>query len=362
MIQDSIINVLGAGKISFSALIPSTFDGADNYVLVATTNGSLNGICKCIFDNIPNMEYPIMYANNAINSLAIFCNDMEQANVRVGVIPTAHELFLEMIKNGNGGIWFSACREGLYVTYLPLMENYITKPTHIFVFDNDEAIVKKAKETCKNPYIHIHRCIIHSVCSSVRYDYINHAAYLTSGKECLLVFPPEVSEMKSLFKDDPLNGRTEFVFTDSESAFHFYELWKPICINALHTLAAVKAYHKGLSKEMTFQEISTRCFSDFISKDDMLSYILHIQSLLYDKHLAPYAESVQADKDTCAGVTIRFISSLYESQEIIGRGLDVNHSSFDSKLASHFPLLKSSEDFETINLLNAFEKALNIYK
>lgn len=354
MHRQIMVPVFGGSKVGESALVPGINESSDSHSIIIVRNEALKGIKKCKLCGMLNEEYPIMYVDDNEDSLSNFCDKMDRDNIRVGVIPKDHILFDEVLKICDGGIWFSACREGLYETYIPLMEKNITKETHILVFDNDEKIVQKAKEQCQNPNINIHRCIIHSVCSSQKYDYDKQEVLLTSGKECILVLPPEVSEIKEIFNCSILNGRTEFIFTDTEAEFKFFELWKPICINAMHTLAAVKAYIKGVDTGMTLEEISVKKFSDIISKEEMLNYVLRIHSLLYDKYLKPYVDMLQVGIDIGEMQTKRFISDLYELQETIERGLNPKNSSFDSKLERHFPLLESSGDIETVKMLDKF--------
>lgn len=348
------VMALGGGKVMFSAIIPATLECSNMNVINVTRNKSLNGISNCIISGMCNLKYPILVANESEKTLSTVCKSMSQNDVRVGIIPKDTNLFTEMIEKGDGGVWFSACREGLYLTYLPIMEKYITKPTHIFVFDNDETIVEKAKEICQNTNIKIHKCIIHSVCSEINYDYAEGAMYLTSGKECMLVFPPDAPNMTDLFKGSPIFGRAEFKFTTSKEAYHYYSMWKPLGINAMHTLASVVAYVKGTKKGIPFADISSKRFSELIPREDLCTFILRVYSLLYDKHLAPYAKTVGAHKDTYVTITKSFIDGLYDMNETIGRGLDPQQSSFDSKLKQHFPLLKDSEDQETIIMLNEF--------
>ena len=354
MAEQSIIYVLGDKKIPLSAFIPAIIESSNKTILLASRNNLLDGIDLCILDNLNNMDYQIQFAHNDFNSLDSFLNDMKNHEKRAGVISYNSPLFLDMIESGNGGIWFSACREGLYETYLPIIEPHITKPTHICVFDNDTNIVNNAKENCRNPNIHFHQCIIHSVCSDIRYDYKEHAVHLTSGKECLLVFPPSMRYLNSEFEFNPFFNRADFQFTTSDYEFLFYAKWKMIAINALHTLAAVKAYMVGLQNGLSLSQISKECFSSFVSKDEMLKYLLKIHSLLYDKHLIPYAKYVKLSKDDSIRSATIFLEGLYNHQETIGRGLNVIHTSFNSKITSHFPLLKSANDLETITMLDNF--------
>ena len=211
----NVLGILGNGKVVHSALAPAVTERTDMDTLLTTRNNSYEGTNNCILCSIQDTQYPFMVADNSFKTLSSFRNVMRQNGVRVGIIPANSTLFTELVKQGNGGIWFSACREGLYETYLPVMEKLIDKPTYIFVFDNDENIVKIARERCRNSNIHILKCILHSVCSTIEYNREKHTAHVVCGKECLLVFPPEAWEFSSIFKSNHFLVISEFRFTYS---------------------------------------------------------------------------------------------------------------------------------------------------
>lgn len=357
-LDSNVLGILGAGKVTFSAITPAIIERTNMETLLTTRGSSYEGINNCILYNMEDLQYPFMAADNSFKTLSAFRNEMNQNGVRVGIIPASSDFFTEMVKQGNGGIWFSACREGLYETYLPIMENLIDKPTYIFVFDNDENIAKKAKERCRNSNIHILKCILHSVCSAIEYNCEKHTVHAVCGKECLLVFPPEAWEFRSLFKSNPFFGRADFRFTDSEDAFKFFELWKPLGINVLHTLASVKAYVEGANRGITLTETAQRRFSDAVSEQETLDHTLRVFSLFYDKFLAPYAYTMQTTKEKLVSITTEFVKGLFDLEETVGRGLDPKHPSFNSKLMRHFPYLRESGDQETINMLDEFAKLL----
>lgn len=356
----SEVNVLGDGKIGLSAMATTVYERTDRDALLAGRRKSYKGINKCILCNIQDTGYPIMVADDSYKTLPSFRHEMQQNGVRVGIIFADSDLFIEMVKQGNGGVWFSACREGLYETYLPIMEKLIDKPTDIFVFDNDEDIVKEARKRCRNPNIRILKCILHSVCSSIEYNREEHAARLVCGKECLLVFPPEAWELRSIFKSNPFFGRAEIRFTESEDEFKFYELWKPLGINVLHTLASIKAYVKGVNQGLTLEETAKKQFADVVSEQETLEHVLRVYSLFYDKFLAPYTYTMQITKEELISITTEFIKGLFKRGETVGRGLDPEHSSFDSKLKRHFSYLRESGDQETVSILEEFIKLLQV--
>lgn len=357
-LETKFLGILGNGKVAYSAIAPAVIERTDMDTLLTTRSNSYEGTNNCILCNMQDMQYPFMVADNSFKTLSSLRDEMHQNGVRVGIISVSSNLFMEMVKQGNGGIWFSVCREGLYETYLPLMEKLIDKPTYIFVFDNDENIVKRARERCRNQNIHILKCILHSVCSAIEYNREKHIAHVVCGRECLLVFPPEAWELRSLFKSNPFFGRAEFRFTDSEDAFRFFELWKPLGINVLHTLASVKAYVEGAMQGIPLTEIAKKRFSDVVSEQEILDLTLRVYSLLYEKYLAPYAYTMQTTKESLVSITTEFVKGLFHLEETVGRGLDPKHSSFDSKLMRHFPYLRESGDQETINMLNEFLKLL----
>ncbi|MDE7431168.1 MAG: hypothetical protein K2N34_04535 [Lachnospiraceae bacterium] len=354
----NVLNILGNGKAVLSSIAPALIERTDKDALMTARSNSYEGINNCVLCNIQNTRYPFMVADNSFNTLSAFRNEMRENIIRVGIIPANSALFTEMVKQGNGGIWFSACREGLYETYLPVMEKLIDKPTYIFVFDNDENITKIARERCRNSNIHILKCILHSVCSNIEYNREKHTVHMTCGKECLLVFPPEAWELRSLLKSNPFFGRAEFLFTDSEDAFKFFELWKPLGINVLHTLASVKAYVEGVNQGMSLNEITQKRFSDVISEQETLDHTLRVYEVFFDKYLAPYAYTIQTTKENLVTITTEFVKGLFRLEETVGRGLNPRDSSFDSKLKRHFPYLRASNDQETISMVDEFIKLL----
>lgn len=198
--QKKIVNVLGTAKVVMGAIAPAIIENSNCQVLIATTHDSYNGINKCILDGNIHMEYPIMYADDSQKSLDSFLHKMKDNNIRVGIININSPLFSQMIEEGNGGIWFSACRDGFILKYLPILEKKITQTTNICSFDNDKSIVEDAKSLYNNPEIRLHKCIIHSVCSAVRFDYKEQTVYVECGKECQLFFPPETVSFKIIGK------------------------------------------------------------------------------------------------------------------------------------------------------------------
>lgn len=347
------IFILGNSKVNQSGITPAILESTNKSVLILTGKAPAIRNTNCVLINMHNFNYSVLNANSSDITLSDFCTKMDQSNTRVGVISKTLPLFSDALDAINGNICFSACREGLPDTYLPLLEKRITKPTHIFIFDNDEAIIEKAQAKSKNPNINFHKCIMHSVCNSMVQD--SNTTYLTCGKECTLYFPPEAKDLKPLFKNNLFGGRSEFVFTESEEEFFFYKWWKKIGINSLHTLASVKAYVEGTALDISLDTIASSTFNCYVSKETLTTYLLRVYSILYDKYLANYSASMQVDKETLATSTITFISELYNSKDIVRRGLDITATSFHSKLESHFPLLYSSEDQETIDLLNEFK-------
>ena len=164
--------------------------------------------------------------------------------------------------------------------------------------------------------------------------------------------------MRSIFKSNPFFGRAEFRFTESEDEFKFYELWKPLGINVLHTLAAIKAYVNGANQGLTLAETAKKKFSDVVSEQETLEHVLRVYSLFYDKYLAPYTYTMQITKEELVPITTEFIKGLFNLDETVGRGLDPKHSSFDSKKKRHFLYLRESGDQETVSILEEFIKLL----
>ena len=344
--------VLGDKGLSLGSLATSIIEAGRTPVII-TRNNTLEDIHHCILNGLDNRDYTMLTVTEK-PSIMLTEND----NSDVKVLNCYSTSFEEVVDCVNGGIIFSACRDGLYHTYLPLLAPYITKPTHICVFDNDPAVANTARQMNTNKYIQIHQCVAHSVCSAVQYDHPNHTVYVTCGKDCILIFPPSCYNLENEFKTSPIFDRSEFIFCDTDEMFNYYVTWKLICINSMHSFACVLAYTNGLKLGYSLDELPRKTFSELTDKSYVISYTLHIFSLLYDIHLASYAKLINASKETYIDICTRFLDGLYDHNEYVGRGLDPKHSSFHAKLVRHFPLLKESGDANAIKLLEDFEKAL----
>lgn len=326
-----------------------------NPILVATTSTKLKGMvtihaCEC--------EYPILYAHDE-HSLDELIEEMNSNNIRVGIIHTSNPLFKEMIQQGNGAIWYSACRDGIF-DYISLIKEYATEPTDILCFDNDMVLIDKAKAICVGSAINIHKCVAHSICSAIEYDEVHQLVKLYGGNECYLYFPPEVKEMESYLYNpkDAISKHAQLRFSADATEFIFYTKAKMIDVNALHTMVCALAYVKGNNDGFALETIPTMCFSALLDKTDTQHFINNLHSLLFEKYLQSTAVQLGENKIFHSRLAYEFVEYLFSSaEETVGRGLDCRTSSCIAKLNQHMPLLKSTENtyvaeiFDTLSRL-----------
>lgn len=332
--------VLSTSKLSLYAIIPMLLEYSANLVLIATTNNKLKSMVAVHADDF---DYPIMYADDE-DSLDAFVKKMIENKVRVGIIHINHPLFKEMMKQGNGRTWFSACRSGLF-TYIPLIKEYATKPMDILCFDNDKTLIDKAKAICADSKINIYKCVAHSVCSAVEYDMANRLIKLSGGKEAYFYFPPEAKKAASYLYNprEAISKHAQLRFAEDAVEFQFYIHAKMIDINAIHTMICALAYIEGNKKGIPLAEIPTMRFSELLDKIDTQRVINEIHESLYDKYLQPVAIQLGERKEVHSWLTAEFVDYLFSSaEETVGRGLDCRDDSYIAKLEQHMSLLKST--------------------
>ena len=119
--------VLGDKGLSLGSLATSIIEAGRTPVII-TRNNTLEDIHHCILNGLDNRDYTMLTVTEK-PSIMLTEND----NSDVKVLNCYSTSFEEVVDCVNGGIIFSACRDGLYHTYLPLLAPYITKPTHICV-------------------------------------------------------------------------------------------------------------------------------------------------------------------------------------------------------------------------------------
>lgn len=350
--------VLGDPPVGFGAMVPAIVESTRKKVIIISRKRVYENIDKCAMNGALDDTYQIVFANEEFRTLDDFLEHMDNTGVRVGVVSVFHSIFKEIIvKEINGGICFSVCRDGLFETYLPLLEGEVDRPTDIISFDNDKSIAERARNICQNPNIHIHKGVIHSSCVLDEIDLNNSTIKITCGLECILIFPPSMARYETYFPDCVLFGRSQWIFTKTEEEFEAYISLKLATINAIHTFSAIKAYVKGGSNNMTVEDMTSMRWADIMSLDELLDSCLQVQSILYDQHLAKSARILAFDKTACQMMTANFIRSVYENpKESLGRALNPIHSSFIAKVETHFPLLRGSS--EEINEM--LEKFMNL--
>ena len=359
MYAKSWIGVLSGSKLNLSAIIPMLLEYTNQNIFVTVTSDRLKNCNNVTFESMPILNYPILYAEDKEN-IESLCNRMSKQNVRVAVINTSSKSFSEMLEKGNGKIWFSSCREGLFY-YLPLIEKISKQKTYILCFDNDESLIKNAKEQCSNDSVIIAKCIAHSICSGTSYDANAKQIILYSGKECLLFFPPEANVFKEYIalKQSSFSCRAQLHFLKTNNEIEFFKYAKLVDINALHSFICIYAYIQGNNKGLHINEIAYMKFSDLMSNKEILEKGEEVHSILYDKYLSKTANLIGETKSVHTEIALNFIQYLYSSSiETVGRGLNPTDNSFYSKVKRHFSLLKDVNNNSINNLLEKFNSLL----
>ena len=353
--------VLSTSKLVLHAIVPMLLEYTSKATLIATTNTRFETVNKVVFDQDGNMSYDIMYAKNE-STLNEFISKMHSKNVRVGIINISNPLFIEMLQAGNGAIWYSACRNGIY-DYLLRLKLYSTSQTNILCFDNDKALIDRAKELYKNTNFLICKCVAHSICSAIEFDELHNQVNLYGGEECYLYFPPEVTKLLDHLYDPigSMSKRVQLRFCRTSEEFDFYTLAKMIDVNALHTMICIMAYLKGNEKGISFEISSAMHFCELLDKDETKKIITRLHELLFEKFLCPLADQLNEKKMIHTRLAADFVEYLFASeQESVGRGLSFCNASDVSKLKQHLPLIRSIDDINVNEMLANFERLMAI--
>lgn len=346
--------VLSTSKLILYAIIPMLIEYSPNPILVATTSTNLEDMTTI---HASEIEYPILYAKDD-ETLDEFIKKMVVNDIRVGIINISNPLFKEMIKQGNGAIWYSACRNGIF-SYLPLIKEHTTEPTDIYCFDNDISLINKAKAMCVGSNISIYKCVAHSICSAVEYDKTHRTVKLYGGNECYLYFPPEAKKLASHLYNPKtaMSKHAQLRFSANATEFAFYTNAKMIDINALHSMVCVLAYVKGNESGFAMNAIPTMHFADLLNKNATQQFINNLHSLLFEKYLQPTATQLGENKVFHSQLAFEFVEYLFSSaEETVGRGLDCRTDSYIAKLNQHMPLLKSIENTYVTEIFDDFSK------
>lgn len=355
MESENTIFVLGASKLALAALIPTLLEHTDSIIFVATTSEKLNGISSIIFKDMPELHYNIMYAdkNATFNSLK---SKISKLGIRVAVINITYPIFNELFTTGNIQLCFSACRNGIF-NYMDLFATKISIPTTILCFDNDESLINAAITANNNKNISIYKCVAHSICSDITYNYFTHEAILHTGKECFLFFPALGNEFKKYLKTsyNPICMRGQLRFTESYDEFLFCTKAKLIDVNALHTLVCCIAYYEGsiLGKKVT--EIASMQFNQLLNENFVINKITDIHYKLYQYHLSALGEKFNELYEIHLSVAQQFVHYLFSSNEIVARGLDITNHTYAAKINQHFPILRSINDHYISKILATIE-------
>ncbi len=340
--------VLGASKLALFAMIPMGLEYGSDVVLVTTGNTALEHMRTV---HACGLDYPFLYAQDEA-SLDEFIDRMLSNNIKVGFVHTEHPLFEEVISQNSDAVWFSACREGLY-SYLPQIQKHTETPVHILCFDNDKALIDNVRAEYAGTNIHVHKCVAHSICSTVDYDMEHQTVELSGGEECFFYFPPEVTAL-DLFSYNPrkaLAKRAQLRFAADDAEFEFYIKAKLIDVNALHTAVCAAAYVKGAADNTAPDEISTLRISSILDLDTMLQFTTTLHSQMFDQFLKPTADQLGESREIHTELAYNFVNYLFVSPyETVGRGLDLCSASFQTKLDQHTPFLCGVDNAEADGL------------
>lgn len=347
------ITIFGTGPITFGALIPTVCSTTDKDVIVFTRNEAWRKISKCRLTGGIEEIYAVTYADKTVQSLDELLQKMRKSGSRVAIVDVNHKIADEVLRKDN--LFFSACRTGITDTYLPRIMDLKNEQKEIVLFDNDKSILKTAKNVCTNPFIHLQKATVHCVCVLDDFNYEDATVTYTRSSEAIIVFPPEMISYEKVFRENIFDNPVQLIFTKTMEEYECYLKWKLICINAIHSLCCVKAYLRGHEIGLSIQQTAEMAWNDVISVEELLKHALRVESILYKKYIKKYESIMDMDETLCKYMTMNFIKGLYSfPKETIGRGLMPGHVSYSSKVESHFPLLKSSEDMETVEIMDAF--------
>ena len=346
--------VFGTSKLNLYAVVPMLLDYTSGFILVVTGNNKFENV-STISSNYS--RYDVLSSEMGDDDINDFISKMKSKQIRVGVINSSHPLFNQVLKISNGSIWFSACRERIF-EYLSHLKNYTDLPTQIFCFDNDENMINKAKIQFEKYNIEVIQCVAHSICSHMSPPN-DGKIILSGGNECFLFFSPKAKFFANHLEYPIISKWEQLRFSNTDAEFSFYPRAKIVNINAIHTFLCIMAYVEGYQNNISLRNISTMCFSELIDQKYTIDVISNLHSLLFEKHLKPYVQISGNDQILNITVTTSFIKYLFSHNEIVGRGLNKDDSSYFAKLKRHLPILESVNDPKTNEYINKFNNIVN---
>lgn len=357
---ESCLIIGGTGKISVGVLTPVFLKDTNKTIILITTSEKYKEITKVEIKDHPELSYTIFYAPQDIEDLESLLMVMGNKGIRVVVVNVKHKVFKELVARNDICTWYMACREGIFF-YLSFLIQPGEVHKQIISFDNDYAMVNKAKELAKGTNISVCKAVIHSVCSSAQVNDENRSVELVVSDECWMVFPPEVYYIKYIMdsKQHMFARRALMYFTKLQEEFQYWLLAKKIDINALHTLLSAVAYVEGYKKGLDKDEVAIMRYEDVISKEAVWPMLCRTHEILYNLYLREYAQKCGDNLDLHRFRLQRFIDGLFDSAvDTVGRGLNFSADGWKSKLSDHIPLLRSSEDVEVIRILDNFNEII----
>lgn len=354
---EKCIFVLSTSKLVLHALVPMLLEHTTDSVLLVTTRTEMQTVTKVQIENAPEHTYQLLYAEQE-NSLSEFMSHMRRNQIRVGVIHIDSPLYPELLRVGDGAIWLSACREGV-LHYIEELKPFITHPTLILCFDNDSNLIIRAQHLCSSSFICVHKCVAHSVCTTLKLNHSQETISLLGGEECFLVFPPEAEPFKQHLKSniDPLSTRAQLRFASTPTEYQFLTDAKAINVNALHTAICILAYTEGDKQSLSLEAVSNMPIGTVLDKSFAIEKILQLHARMFDKYLSPVSEQLGESKYIHTETARRFANHLFSSPaELIGRGLSPNREIAENKLCRHLPLIQGADDPFFNTVLAAYEK------
>lgn len=353
----NMLFVPGTSKVTLGGIIPTLIEYTNSLIFCLTTSTTFENVKKIVLKGLPEIiNYNVIYAKKDYDFQKLL-EEMISQNIRVAIINVNHKLYHQILSLSEGKIWLSACREGIY-KYLSDIKNLVNRETYIIGLDNNQNMLKDAKAQYKNSNLIVTPATIHCICSSIDIDL--EKAIIDCSAECTIIFSPEAAVFKNYIDNSKniFELRANLQFCETEEDYKHYQLVKMININVLHTVTCLKAYDKGLKKDLSISDITKITFSELMNKEECLDFVLNIHSLLYDKYLSKHALKLGDSKEIYSGVAKTFINNLFDSKELIGRGLNPYDKSYNAKKEYHFDLLKSINNSEVLLLINNLETAI----
>lgn len=353
--MESIRNflALGTAKVLFAFAWAIT-GNASNYVELWSNSGKYAEATSVKNMDHAECDFPVCSLSGHFDLQEMF-TEMTEAGTQVAICNATEEKLLELISCSKTMAIFSACREGLLTTYMPILEK-INRKIDVFVLDNDNTIVDRAKALCKNGLVSFHQAVIHAVCSNVEFDKKHGTITLTADNSVDVVFPPEALWLKDHIIDTSqslFSSRARFKFCESPTEFEYFCKSKIIDVNGIHTLISLAVYHKGLKEGVSLKKIADSTFADYISLDELLKIASTGHSKMYKSLITNTERMKEYEEEEGVHQEIMkcFVRRTYDSRDKIKRGVDFEDAESVKKMHRHLEYLKWIIDPEVQNIL-----------